>query len=371
VVPLVGIDASRYPGAIRTGTETYSRELIDAIGGVTPLPFRIRSYVNQITGEERERLAELGDVREIPFARFWTHARLSFEMARRRPDLLFVPSHVIPLVHPRSVVTIHDLGYLHEPQAHPARQRRILDWTTRWNARISRQLIAISETTKRDLVEHYGVPESKVSVVHHGVNPRFAPQPIEAQMRIRQKFNLPERFVLAVGTIQPRKNLGRLAEAIAALRSDFPGLVLVTAGKHGWMADQVEQEIATALPAEAARYLGYVAIDDLPALYSAASVTALVSTYEGFGLPVLEAMSSGSPVVTSDTPALVEIAGRAASVAAATNPAQIAGAIRTLLADENHRRDMSFRAMLHATRFTWDRTARQTVTVLESVLRQR
>jgi glycosyltransferase involved in cell wall biosynthesis len=370
LTPLVGIDASRYAGEVRTGTETYSRELIDALGGIAPLPFRIRSYVNRIGSDERAQLLDLGDVRAIPFPRFWTHCRLSLEMALHRPDLLFVPSHVIPVVHPASVVTVHDLGYLHEPDAHPVSQRRMLDLTTRWNARASRHMIAISETTKRDLIERYNVPDSKITVVHHGVSQQFSPQAIEEQRRVRSSYGLPEQFVLAVGTVQPRKNLARLAQAVAALRDEFPELQLVIAGKRGWLADQVEQQIADTLPDRASRYLGYVALEDLPGLYSATTLTALVSTYEGFGLPVLEAMRSGSPVVISDTPALVEVAGSAALVAPADQPNQIASAIRDLLLDPDLRRDMSRRGLEHAAALSWDRTARQTVAVLESVLQR-
>ena len=169
---LVGIDASRYAIAHRTGTETYSWELLRAIARLPSIPFNIRWYVNHASAKPFAALGATGDIRTIPFPRFWTHLRLSAEIARHRTDLLFVPSHVVPLVHPRSVVTIHDLGYLHEPGAHPAAQRHMLDLTTRWNARAS-QIIAISETTRRDLIEHYHTPHEKITVIHHGVGDQF------------------------------------------------------------------------------------------------------------------------------------------------------------------------------------------------------
>ena len=330
---VVGIDASRYPVEIRTGTETYSRELLSAMTSLGDLPFDVRWYVNQIDAESERSLAPLGTVRRLPFPRFWTHGRLSYEMIRRRPDLLFVPSHVIPLVHPRSVVTIHDLGYLHEPGAHPASQRRMLDLTTRWNARVAERVIAISDSTRQDLIRFNHASTDKITVIYHGVSPHFAPTFAAEQSRVRAQYQLPDQFVLSVGRIQPRKNLGRLAAAIRSLRERFPDLALVAAGKPGWMADTVLGEIQSALPDNAFRRLGYVPLTDLPALYGCATVVALVSTYEGFGLPVLEAMQSGAPVVISDTPALIEVAGDASLAASATSIAEIASAIGRLLAE--------------------------------------
>ncbi|HQY32053.1 MAG TPA: glycosyltransferase family 1 protein, partial [Thermomicrobiales bacterium] len=307
---VVGIDASRYAIQQRTGTETYSFELINALAALPELPFDVRLYANTTPADGWQGVARLGTPREIPFPRFWTHARLSSEMVRHPPDMLFVPSHVVPLIHPPSVVTIHDLGYLHEPAAHPARQRLMLDWTTRWNAR-SQHIIAISETTRRDLVERYSVPNDRITVVAHGVSSRFAPVSPDNSQQIRSRYGLPETFVLALGTIQPRKNLVRLAKAVAEL----DGVALVTVGRRGWMAGGVCSEIQRILP-QAGQWVepGYVPLADLPALLSAASVVAMVSTYEGFGLPVLEAMACATPVVISDTPALVEVAGGAARI---------------------------------------------------------
>jgi glycosyltransferase involved in cell wall biosynthesis len=370
VLPIVGIDASRYPGEIRTGTETYSRELLDAMAELDSLPFEVRLYVNRIDAGADEDLARLGNVRRLPFPRLWTHGRLSFEMLRDRPDLLFVPSHVIPLAHPRSVVTIHDLGYLHEPEAHPVRQRRLLDLTTRWNARVSAHIIAISDTTRADLIQRYGAPAEKITVIHHGVNDRFVPATPDEQTRIRYKWQLPDRFVLAVGTIQPRKNLARLAEAVARLQGDFPGLALVVAGKRGWMADSVLSDISRTLSSGLVHELGYVPLNDVPGLYSAASVTALVSTYEGFGLPALEALACGSPLVISDTPALVEVAGKAARIARAASVDEIAQGIEASLNEANNETGKRL-GMVHAAAFTWANTAQQTRDVLNHVLENR
>ena len=361
---VVGIDASRFATAQRTGTEHYSRELLCAMAGLGPLPFKTRLYANVADPGELASVAELGDIRPIPFPRFWTHGRLSIEMLRHRPDLLFVPSHVVPVAHPRSVVTIHDLGYLHVPEAHPDRQRRMLDLATRWNAR-QHHVIAISESTKQDLVERYHVPEEKITVVYHGVSERFRPASPDQISALRRRYALPENFVLALGTIQPRKNLVRLAQAVAKL----DGVALVTVGKRGWMADDVVEGIRKALPAPG-QWIepGYLGDAELPALLTAASAVALVATYEGFGMPVFEAMACGTPVVISNTPALVEIAGGAAFVARADD----VSAIETQLAhalDGGSETAALIRAGLdRASSFTWNRSAQQTVDVLCAAL---
>jgi glycosyltransferase involved in cell wall biosynthesis len=369
--PLIGIDASRYPGELRTGTETYSRELIDAIADIPDLPFSVRCYVNQADDVSLQRLARLGDVKSIPFPRFWTHVRLSLEVIRHRPNLLFIPSHVIPAVHPRSVVTIHDLGYLHEPDAHPLRQRRMLDLTTRWNARRAAHIIAISETTRADLMRFYGTAEEKITVVYHGVNDQFNPATDNDQRRIRALHDLPEHFVLALGTIQPRKNLVRLAQAVATLQNQIPDLTLVLAGKRGWMADSVIAGIRAALPDSRFRELGYVPAADLSALYSAASVTAMVSSYEGFGLPVLEAFRCGAPLVISDTPTLIEVAGDAALIARTTSVPDLASQLAVAIADAGIREQMRARGLRRAASFSWSAAAQKTVEILDRVSHDR
>lgn len=335
------------------------------MAGFTPDDWSIRCYVNRSDAQSRAELSRLGAVREIPFPRFWTHLRLSAEMSLRRPDLLFVPSHVIPLAHPTAVVTIHDLGYLHEPESHPLGQRLMLDATTRWNARVARHVIAITHTTKADLVERYGIRDEKITVVHHGVSARFKPATPEEIIGVRRQFGLPDQFVLAVGTIHPRKNLGRLAAAVASARRDYPDLALVLAGRRGWMADVVLDEVRRALPAGNLKVLDYVPAQDLPALYGAAGVSAMVSSYEGFGLPVLEAMACGANVLVSDTPALVEVAGGAAEIVTAHDIASIAAGLRRILGRQVDRRATG---LDQAARFTWERTATETIDVLTKVL---
>ncbi len=363
--PVIGIDASRLAVGERTGTETYTAQLLSHLpphlAGET-----VRLYLN--SRELPPEAAAPYEAIRIPFPRLWTHARLSWEMARRRPDILFVPAHVVPLVHPPSVVTIHDLGYLHEPESHPQAARRHLHLTTRWSVRAARRVIAISAATRRDLVRAYGVPEAKIRVVHHGVGPEFRLAPREIVAELKARLGLPARYVLAIGTVQPRKNVGRLAHAMRSVRESGLPHHLVVAGKRGWLAETVDREVATSGMADLVHWAGYVAPADLPALYSGADAFCFPSLYEGFGLPALEAMACGVPTIVSDRGALPEVVENAALVVDSTDVRAMGSALIQTLTDPDLRRRLSADGFTRAAHFSWDRTAAHTLTILRDLL---
>jgi glycosyltransferase involved in cell wall biosynthesis len=361
---VIGIDASRITVDRLTGTETYTFQLLKALARIAPAE-QFELYLN--AGEPPKGVELPGAPVCIPFPRLWTHVRLSAEMARRRPGVLFVPAHVVPLIHPRSVVTIHDLGYRVHPESHPADQTRMLDWTTRWSVRSARRVIAISNTTRDDLIEQYGVAPNKIAVIPHGVAAEFRPAAADQIASVRAKYDLPERYILSVGTVQPRKNYDRLAAAVATLTGEHEDATLVIAGKRGWMADRVEREIEDTGAGRRVRMLGYVEDRDLPALYSAAMLYCQPSLYEGFGMPVLEAMACGAPVLAADRSALPEVGGDAALYCDPLDPASIAAGLQALLDGPELRAELSHKGQAHAEPFTWDRCATDTLAVLCAV----
>jgi glycosyltransferase involved in cell wall biosynthesis len=372
---LIGIDASRATARERTGTENYSLNLIRHLLALES-GHGYRLYFNRPPSIGLFPMTADLELRVMPFPRLWTHLRLSWEMARQPPDVLFVPAHVLPLVHPRcSVVTVHDLGYLYYPGAHPLLDRLYLDLSTRYNARAARRVIAVSQATKDDLVEHYGIGPDKITVVYSGCDETMRPVEDEATIEeVKARYGIRGDYVLYVGTLQPRKNLGRLLEAYAMVRKqandhrkgETPHLVI--AGRKGWLYDQIFQHIVRLGLETEVLFPGYVPQDDLPALLSGARLFVFLSLYEGFGLPVLEAMACGTPVLCSNVSSLPEVAGEAALLVDPLDIESMAEAMNRLLQDEGLRTQLVERGYRQVRQFSWDRCARETLAVLEDTL---
>ncbi len=361
--PVIGIDASRAAIERQTGTERYSRRIIQEIldQGVDQC---FRLYVN---GNEPISLSQRVGTQQrlIPFPRLWTHVRLSAELAMHPVDALFIPAHVVPPIHPSTtVVTIHDLGYLHEPESHADRSRAYLDWSTRWSVRAAQRIIAISQATKNDLMRFYGVPPSKVTVVYHGVDTQFRRTSDDEINRAKRNLGIAGPFILFVGTVQPRKNLVRLISAFDTIADRYPDIQLVLAGKMGWKTDEIVATASRSPYLNRIKLPGHVPDADLPALYSAAELFALPSLYEGFGMPVLEAMACGTPVLISDRGALPEIGGDSAVIVDPTSVDDIANGLRQLLDEEPRERRIDL-SIKRAAEFTWTAAGRRT---LETIL---
>lgn len=376
---LIGVDASRATVAQRTGTEAYSLHLIRGLLELdTEHHFRL--YFNRAPSARLFSAAVGTDLdrceqRVIPFPRFWTHVRLSTEMLVQPPDVLFVPSHVLPILHPRrSVVTVHDLGHRFYPAAHTAAQRRYLEWSTRYHVSAAAHLVADSEATKRDLVRFYGANETRVTVAHLGVDPALRPVSDPRELaRVRTKYGLASSYLLYVGTLQPRKNLVRLIDAFAELcRMEGAGLApylqLVLAGKKGWLYQDIFER-GRELGVEARIvFPGFVPDADLAALYSGASLFVMPSLYEGFCMPVLEAMACGTPVVCSASSSLPEVVGEAALLFNPHDVQEMAAMMLRILSENELRSSLIARGREQIKGFTWTRAARQALDVLERVL---
>jgi glycosyltransferase involved in cell wall biosynthesis len=377
---LIGIDASRSLRAQRTGTETYSWQLIRhllALGS----GHRFRLYCHQqppaglfdLPGQAAS--PSHPELRVIPFPRLWTHARLSVEVMKRPPEVLFVPSHVLPALHPRrSVVTVHDLGYRYFPEAHKTFDRAYLDLSTRFNARSAAHVLADSQATKDDLLRFTGVAAHKVTVVHLGRDETLTPvddpqrlDDVQQRLGIKRPGEPAAAYMLYVGTLQPRKNLVRLVEAFAIARQQRPDLRLVLAGQRGWLAGPILQRVDALGLHDAVRFPGFVADADLPALLSGALCFAFPSLHEGFGFPVLEAQACGAPVLAANTSSLPEVAGDGALLVDPLDIDVIASGLLRLTEDEILRNRLRAAGFANLRRFSWQRCAEETLAVLEAV----
>lgn len=282
-------------------------------------------------------------------------------------DLTHGPAYVVPLAAScPTVVTVHDLSFLRFPHLLRPANRLYLRLFTRASVRRARRIIAVSAHTADETARLLGADRHKMRVVYHGVDPLFRPLPPQAVAAWREKRGLPERLVLAVGTLEPRKNLPRLIEAFASLNR--PDLTLALVGGRGWYDQEIYDCVERRGVKERVIFPGYVANEDLVWWYNAALVFAYPSLYEGFGLPVLEAQACGTPVLTSNGSALPEAAGDGGVLVDPYRVEAIAEGLGRLLDNESLRAEMRQRGLAHAARFNWHQTAKETVDVYRQAM---
>ncbi len=307
---------------------------------------------------------------------FWEQVVQPFALQKERVDLLHALAFVTPLLSPcPAVVTIYDLSFLLYPESFKRFKRFYLGLFTRLSARRARRIIAISKSTKRDVVRLLGVPPEKVEVIYCGIDEAFRPLAEDQVAAFRSKRGLPERFILFVGTIEPRKNLTTLLEAYAVFRrdvrdqeignrkSEIENLHLVIGGAKGWFYEDVFARVEELGLEGQVMFPGYIPVSELPLWYNAAELFVYPSLYEGFGLPPLEAMACGTPVVTANTSSLPEVVGEAGLTVDPLDVEGLAEAMRRVLDDEALRQEMRKRGLQRAKGFSWTKTAQETVQV--------
>ncbi len=376
---IIGIDASRAVRARRTGTERYSLEIIRHLLRLeqacehewrlyTDAMWPAGSFDEGIAPENRA--SPHVDTRLLAARRMWTHRSLAREVIQHPPDVLFVPAHVLPFVWPArrlppAVVTIHDLGHRHFPQAHTVGQRLYLELSTRWALRAAQRVIAVSQSTARDLTIFYGSAPEKIAVIYEAGQPQAAPSPAEIAAA-QSACGLARPYALYVGSIQPRKNLERLITAFSRLRHQQQvEFDLVLAGAPGWLSHGIFRHAAQTGLAEHIHFTGYLADADLAALLQGARLFCYPSLLEGFGLPVLEAQHAGVPVMTANNSSLPEVAGDAALLVDPEDIDAIADAMLRLSRDEELRQRLITAGYENVKRFSWQDAAQKTLEVLE------
>lgn len=324
---------------------------------------------------EREYSGEAG--LWLQFSRLPTHrppVRILWEQAVQpcslrsgKVDLLHSPAFVSPLIAScPSVITVHDLSFLLYPKGFRRWNRGYLRLFTRFSVTKARRVIAVSQSTRDDLLRFYGLSPEKVDVIHNGVDPRFRPLADDQVAAFRERRGLPERFVLFVGTLEPRKNVVRLIEAYAQLPPSRPPLMLV--GGKGWLYDEVLSKVEELALTERVHFVGYVAAEELPWWYNAAEIFVYPSLYEGFGLPPLEAMACGTPVITSTASSLPEVVGQAGVLIDPADVESLAGALARVLGDTTLQAQMREAGVEQAACFSWPKTAHLTASSYRSAL---
>lgn len=369
------------PGiAQRAGIGRYTRNLIQALIEVDQTDqFTLFSTERATTAYRfpsapnvRPRVVGIGN-RNATIVWQRLNIPIPVELVTGRADVLHGPDYILPPAFntPR-VVTIHDLAFLTNPEcALPSLVEYLTNVTPRSIRRADR-VIAVSQRTADDLIERLRVPREKIHVIHLGVDPSFTPErDANREKRLRERLGIQQPFILAVGTIEPRKNYEELIAAFArATRSSDGPPLLVIVGRKGWLYDGVFRAVETHDLRERVLFLDFVADEDLPTLYHAAVALAMPSIYEGFGIPVVEAMASGTPVICSDSGPLPEIAGDAARFVTVGDVDALAGALCAVYTDEALRETLRERGLARARHFSWTEAAQKHLAVYREVARR-
>ncbi len=284
-------------------------------------------------------------------------------------DIFHATNHLLAhFSHARTVYTLHDLIFLHYPEYHLPYNRWYLTFSMPRYLQAADVIITPSECSRQDALKFYPLPESKIKVIPEAPSPIFRPTSDPAILsRVREKYHLPKKFILHVGTIEPRKNLGRLLEAFKPLLVDWPNLKLVFIGKKGWLYAPFFEKLQAEGLQEQVIFPGFVAETDLPIIYQLATVFAYPSLYEGFGLPPLEAMACGTPVVSSNRASLPEVVGEGGLLIEPTDSMALYQALRQVLSDTELQAHLRYQGLRQAEKFSWHKTAHALIEVYQGL----
>jgi glycosyltransferase involved in cell wall biosynthesis len=308
----------------------------------------------------------------------WQRARvpLPLELFTGPLDLVHAPDFVLPPTRARTILTIHDLSFLIYPEFAAPGMVRYLSSAVPRSLRRADAILSDSVATSQDLERLLGIDPARITLVYPGVSPRFQPLPAHATAPVRQRLGLPEHFILFVSTLEPRKNLVRLIEAFAQLHAQpdpshaatLADLSLVIAGRRGWLYEDIFAAIERLGLGPRVCLLDFVHDNDLPSLYNLACAFAYPSIYEGFGLPALEALACGTPVLTADNSSLPEVVGDAALLAPAEDVGAIAAGLARLVTDQTLRSQLRAAGPLRAQQYTWPQAAEQVLACYRQVM---
>lgn len=392
---LIGIDGNEANVDLKVGISEYAFELLTQF-----FKFKIQSSKFKIFLKETpendlpEELPNYWEYRVIGPKKLWTQFALPINLYfnKPRPDVFFTPTHYAPRFSPvPTVVSVMDLSYIHFPELFKKSDLYQLKNWTAYSVKNASKVITISNSSKDDIIKEYGVDEDKVVVIYPGVKRKTKNEKlktvmqnsthstssvlmlseVEASKLLKEKYGIEEKFILFVGTLQPRKNIERLIEAFSKVSSrqdsDNNSLQLVIIGKEGWLYESILEAPKKFGVEVRVKFLDFVPDEDLPLFYKRAECFCLPSLYEGFGLPVLEAMQYGCPVITSNVSSLPEAGGNAAVYVNPENTHDIAEKIEKVLNDKKLQEKMRKNGFEQVKKFSWEKASEQTLKVLEDV----
>jgi glycosyltransferase involved in cell wall biosynthesis len=353
----------------RAGTGVYVSNLISSLQKIDTWNTYKHFFVNHRRDTEKTKTI-LSRFETLYRDILWTHILFPRQVYRSGVDILHMPANVIPLFLPcPTVVTILDTTILQTPHNFTFWHRNYSKVFIPLSVRRSSLILTISEHSKNDIVRQFAIPHDKVVVTYLAASERFQPVANSEVSATKQLYDL-DKYILTVGTLEPRKNIIRLLQAFKKLRERGFAGKLIHVGPKGWLFDDILAEIERLELRESVRFLGLVPLDDLVRLYNAALMFVYPSLYEGFGLPPLEAMACGCPVVTSNTSSFPEVVGLAALMVDPYDVSQIADAMLRVIEDRVFATSMREQGLERARLFSWRRCAQETVAAYEQCMRR-
>lgn len=363
---IIGIDASRAFIKERTGIEEYSYQVIKHLRDNLK-DHRVVLYLRsgQIVDFE---LSSNWSVKNIWLPRFWTQVGLSRELWKRPVDILFVPAHTVSWYHPeKTLVVVHGLEYEFYPDGYSFWERWYMRWSIKNSCKWASKIIAVSQNTKKDLIDKYNIPESKIEVIHEGCGLNSQSRGLGTPNSQSRSFEISKPYFLFVGRIEKRKNIFGIIKAFEILKKKYNIFhKLVLAGKMGYGYEEIKKRIDISPDREDIILTGFVSEQEKQELMKNAEIFLFPSLYEGFGLPVLEAQMAGIPVVTSNSSSLSEVAGVGAALIDPNNSNQMAEEMYRIISDKNFRDGIIKKGRENLKRFSWEKCAREIANLLDN-----
>lgn len=372
VVPRFGYDENGLPR--RVGSSEYAYQLLINLNKIDN---KNEYFIYLPTNPTKDLPEESSNwhYKIIKKRSIWTLFDLSreFIFKERNLDIFFSPTHYLPAFSPFSAaISIMDLSFYHYPQLFKRKDLYQMKFWTKLSVKKAKKIFTISEASKDDIIRIYNIPEKKVVVTYPGIKSEVSiKNKVLSMEEIKEKYGIGADYVLFVGTLQPRKNVTRLVEAFSKLilNSQFSTFNLIIVGKKGWMYEEILQAPKKFGIEDKVRFLDFVSDEDLPSFYKNATCFVLPSLYEGFGLPVLEAMQNGCPVITSNVSSLPEAGGDAALYINPEDANDIAEKIKKVISDKKLRSDMIEKGYKQIEKFSWEKTAKETLRALEEIVK--
>ncbi len=363
---IIGIDGNEANVLEKVGIGEYAYELLKQFQGVKTSNIKFLVFLKNSPRADMPPPTSNFTYKIIKPKKMWTQFALPIGLfLGKKPDVFFTPSHYAPRFSPvPTIISVMDLSFIRFPELFAKKDLYQLKNWTKYSVKNAKKVFTISEFSKNDIINEYKIEESNVYVTYPGIKPDLESAKKQNMEDLRKKFGINKNYILFVGTLQPRKNIEKLIEAFSKVDKD---ILLLVVGKKGWLYEDILKAPEKFGVSERVKFLDFVEDTELPYLYKNALCFVLPSLYEGFGLPVLEAMKNGCPVLTSNVSSLPEAGGEAALYFDPTNVNEIAEKINKVINNKDLREEMVKKGFLQVKKFSWEKTARETLKVLEEV----